>query len=162
MVHEIDTRPAGALYDHYFGGHSLHFPLAVYPDDDGEFYLAASPEVRPDGSLVLFNRVLQGATVRLADATPDEVIDAAGEAAVQALAGLKNATPGICLVFSCGGRRALLGSRVGEEVDRLRERLPSDVPFDGFYSYAEICSLRGQSIARTHNGTIVLALLSEE
>lgn len=159
---EIDDHAAVDLYTRYLGGHSLYHPLAVYPKDDGEFFIATSPSVDPDGSVTVLNNVPTGSGVRLADAHADDLIVAAELVSREAAHAFRGLPVDAGLAFSCSGRRILLGSRVGEEIDLLRQSTGLGIPIAGFYSYGEICPLRGQHEARVHNSTLAFVLLGEE
>ncbi len=161
-VRTIDDRPAAELWIHYFGQHSLFYPLAVFPEDDGQFYLSASPFQEPDGSAYFWSPIPEGSRVQLADVTQDELIAAAAEVCESAVSGYPGANPAAGLVFSCAGRKAMLGTRVGEEIDLLRKRLEGDLPLIGFYTNGELCPLSGQKTTRDHGYTFVTVLIGEE
>lgn len=161
-VHTIDDRPAVSLWDEYVGAHSLWYPLAVYPEDDDQFYLAASPFTTDDGSAYFWNPVPEGSTVQMADVTQDEIIAAAAEVCDAAVSGFGASLPSAALVFSCSGRKGMLGTRVQEEIDQLRSRLDSRIPIAGFYTAGELCPLPGQTTTRDHGFTFVTVLLGED
>ena len=66
-------------------------------------------------------------------------------------------------MFSCVGRKLVLGRRVQEEVDAVKKILGEDVPLIGFYTYGEIGPIdkmkRELSITKFHNETVVLWVL---
>jgi hypothetical protein len=162
FVLTIDDRPASELWSQYFGRHSIFYPLAVYPEDDGQFYLSATPYSREDGAAYFWNPMPEGATIRFADVTQDEIIAAAAEVCDEAIASYPGKHPAAGLVFSCAGRKAMLGTRVGEEVDLLRSRLTTPIPLIGFYSNGELCPLPGQKRTFCHGYTFVTVLIGEE
>lgn len=161
-IQEIDGRPAEDLWIQYVGVHSAWSPLAVFPSEDGQFYLTTSPKVDEHGAAFVFAPVPVGAGVQFADVTQDEIIAAAGEACDIAVAGYPGRRPTAGLVISCSGRRGMLGTRVGEEIDQLLSRLDERIPLIGFYSNGEVCPLPGQQTARNHNYTFVTVLFGEE
>lgn len=162
FVRTIDDRPPRELWQHYFGQHSLFYPLAVYPESDGQFYLSASPYSDPDGSAYFWNPIPEGARVRFADVTQDELVAAAAEVCDSAVSGYPGVNPAAGLVFSCAGRKAMLGTRVGEEIDLLMARLDRAIPLIGFYSNGELCPLPGQKTTRDHGYTFVTVLIGED
>jgi len=162
FVKAIDGRPASDLWNHYFGQHSIFYPLAVFPEDDGQFYLSATPYTREDGAAYFWNPMPVGATVQFADVTQDEIIAASADVCDQAVASYPGERPAAGIVFSCAGRKAMLGTRVGEEIDLLRNSLPTPIPLIGFYSNGEICPLPGQQRTFCHGYTFVTVLLGEE
>jgi hypothetical protein len=66
----------------------------------------------------------------------------------------------LALLVSCLGRRLVLGQRTAEELEAVKEHLPSDTVMTGFYSAGEIApALAGGE--HLHNQTMTLTLLSE-
>jgi hypothetical protein len=63
----------------------------------------------------------------------------------------------VALLISCVGRKIVLGDRVEEEIEAVREVLGKDVLLFGFYSYGEItpntkkvgCDLQNQTMTIT-------------
>jgi hypothetical protein len=161
IVRTIDDRPAEDLFIQYFGGHSMFYPLAVYPIEDGPFYLATPAIVVEDGAIFFLNYVPTGSVVQFADATPEDIIEAAETSSDEAVRAFPGDRPVAGLIFSCAGRRAALGSRTAEEVELLRKRLGADVPVIGFYSGSELCPLKGQQTTQTHGFTFTTLLIGE-
>jgi hypothetical protein len=158
VVVSIDEKPASDLYTRYLQEHSLHFPLAVYPDGSNEFYLATPAAFDQDtGSVICQNFVVTGSEVQLADATRDDIIGGAAAATKRAIAGF-DGTPAAALLFSCAGRRANLGTRTREEIERL-QAVTGDLPLCGFYTYGELCPLPDTTAGRSHNCTFVTVLI---
>jgi hypothetical protein len=161
IVHTIDGRPAEDLFVQYFGGHSLFYPVAVYPVENGPFYLATPGSVLEDGAIFFLNHVPEGSVIQFADAAPDDIIEAATTSLSEAVSAFPGEKPLAGLVFSCAGRRATLGTRTAEEVDLLRNRLGPDVPLIGFYSGSELCPLKGQQKTQIHGYTFTTLLIGE-
>lgn len=162
LLAEIDHRPAVELYNRYLGGHSLFHPLAVYPDSSEDFHIVTTLQATEDGSLLTANFLPEGARVRLADAHPEEIIASGRRVCTEAVEAFGPRRPDLGLVFSCTGRRVILGSRIGEEVDLLTTTIGGDVPIGGFYAYGEICPPRDREESRVHNLTLTFVLLGEE
>lgn len=168
-IFEIDGEPVREVWDRYFGSFDLRGSrnmFVLYPDgSEGdasrEFYVCAASHFQEDGSMVTLNPVIQGARIRFADATRDQVLDAAGSSAESARARYEG-TPDAAFVFSCAARHAWLGTQVGRELGLLKEHVGADVPTLGFYTYGEICPLRGSATPYTHGSTFVTVLVGEE
>ena len=163
---EIDGEPVRDVWNRYFGSFEIRGSrnqFVIYPDGDAarEFYLCAPSHFTEDGSMVTLNPVIDGARIRFADATRDQVLDGAGASAESARAGYVG-TPDAALVFSCAGRHALLGTQVGREIGLLQEHVGADVPTIGFYTYGEICPLPGSQTPYTHGATFVTVLIGED
>ena len=69
--------------------------------------------------------------------------------------------PGVCIATSCVGRRLLLGSRVEEELEAVRDSLPQNIALLGYYSYGEISPL-ASGRSDLHNQTMTLTILTED
>ena len=163
---EIDGEPVRDVWNRYFGSFELRGSrnqFVVYPDgvESREFYLCAPSHFQEDGSMATLNPVIQGARIRFADATRDQVLDAAGSSAESARARYEG-TPEAALVFSCAGRHAWLGTQVGREIGLLQEQVGTDVPTVGFYTYSEICPLPGSPTPYNHGSTFVTVLIGED
>ena len=82
------------------------------------------------------------------------------EAAEQAMRSLGGAKPELIVMFSCVGRKLVLGRRTPEEVEVVRKCLGHEVPIIGFYTYGEIVlidrSIKKLAEAKFHNETVVL------
>lgn len=168
-VYTLDDEPALAVYRRYLGafaaelpGSALLFPLALRD--------AASdtPTVRTilgideaEGALRFAGEVPEGALVRLMRADTERLLDGAGEAARRARRGVSDEAAALALCVSCIGRRAVLRSRVDEELDEVRNEVGPAVLL-GFYGNGEIGPLGSTSSAATlHNQTMTVTLLAE-
>jgi hypothetical protein len=163
---EIDGESAREVWNRYFGSFELRGSrnqLVLYPDgaESREFYLCAPSHFQEDGSMVMLNPVIEGARIRFADATREQVLDAAGTSAESARAGYTG-TPDAALAFSCAGRHAWLGTHVDREIGLLQEHVGAEVPTIGFYTYGEICPLPGSPTPYTHGATFVTVLIGED
>ncbi len=157
---ERSARLPGAFMEYPFGlidegvssGKTTHFQLRCgvrANEEDGSIFLAAS--------------IPEGSEVTLTTGSRGDVIRGAHEAARQALKSLGGAKPEAIIMFSCVGRKMVLGRRVQEEVNAVRECIGRDVPIVGFYTYGEIGPIdktdSGLSAAKFHNETVVLWVL---
>lgn len=168
VLYTLDERPALALYKEYLGERAselpaaaLLFPLALSDPDEADGVTVRTilgiDEARQ--SIRLAGDVPQGARVRLMRSTFDRLIDAAALAGESVAAGGRDS--GVCIAVSCVGRRLLLGSRSDEELEAVRQALPSGVAQLGFYAYGEISPLPGGR-SELHNQTMTLTLLAED
>ena len=115
------------------------------------------------GTLTLAASIPEGSAITLTTASRGGIINGARLAAEQAKNSLQGAKPEAILMFSCVGRKLVLGRRVQEEVDAVKEILGEDVPLIGFYTYGEIGPIdkmeRELAITKFHNETVVLWVL---
>lgn len=165
---EIDGKPALQFIERYVPDVDDpeilgNYPIAVFPEDQSsERFMLRSAffSDRATGSIVYGAAIPQGAAVQLGRAFRDHVIDSASEAAREVL---RDGPPGCVLFASCGGRKLVLGGKVGREVEALRETLGAGVPVAGFYSYGELGPYDSRSAdsrtARYHNCTLVLCAI---
>ena len=116
-----------------------------------------------EGTISLAASIPEGSPITLTTATRGDIINGAKLAAEQAKESLQGAEPQAILMFSCVGRKLVLGRRTQEEVAAVKEVLGAEVPLIGFYTYGEIGpidKLREQlSTTKFHNETVVLWVL---
>ncbi len=163
VLHEIDGKPAIDFYHHYLGDlpPSPEYPLAIFEIGDRDFYLRATPGtyIPNSGSITFVADIPENARVQIAEATRDDVLNAAKSSMLQALAAYPGKKPAAALFFVCAARRQILGTQTKEEYSRLKNHLPPSLPCCGFYTYGEIASLQANSETRFHNETFVTVLL---
>lgn len=168
VVYEIDGRPALDLYKAYLGDRVMQkmesllaFPLQVAAP--GKKFHAVRTVLQidtEDGSIVLAGNCPEGSQVQLLMASVNGIIDGATEAIRQASATRKT-KPEFALLVSCMGRKAIMGMRIEEELEIVREVLGPETAMAGFYSYAEIAPFYGSNVCELHNQTLTLTLISE-
>lgn len=164
VVYEIGQQPAVQFFHNLLGQEAIPSndnPIAVY-DAAGDFrFLRTCFETYdPDTGTMHFNAdIPEGHHVRLTVARRDNLITGAAKAAQQALEDFSAGVPAAALCFTCSGRRALLGSRVGEEIVAVRQALGDKIPLVGFYSYGEIAPTTMDSSSCVHNQTFTIILL---
>ena len=119
-----------------------------------------------EGSITLAGSIPEGSAITLTTASRADIINGAKQAAIQAKEGLFGALPKLALMFSCFGRKQLLGRRTHEEIDAVKEVLGKNVPIIGFYSYGEFGPIDKNmdelKAARFHNETVVLWVIGEK
>ena len=157
VLYELDGRPALQLYKEYLGDKAkelpasgLLFPLSIRSSStDDKFVVRTLLSVDHDKNTLTFaGDVPKGSLAQLMKADFDRLIDGAGVAGsmtVETGAPPTN-TDSLVVAISCVGRRLVLGARVEEEVEAVRDALHTDrATITGFYSYGEISPYaRGQ------------------
>ncbi len=169
VVHELDGRPALELFTHYLGdviGESLSglgsYPLAVYEEADEHFYLRVARAADPgSGAVEFLAEVPEGARVQITHAVRDDVADGVARSIDHALASYPGDAPALALLFSCTGRKIVLGTRAREEVATVAQRIGPGVALSGFYTFGELGPVVGYRPARYHNTTFISLLLGE-
>ena len=163
-IAEIDGRPAIELYSRYLGDGQppIANPLAVFESVASDrFYLRTPISYdRDTGTVGFFGPVPEGATVQLTVAAPEEVFEGARASMAEALATYPaGKSPDAALLYSCATRRFLLGTRVGREIELIRDLVGPDLPVAGMYCLGEIAPMTEVDRSRFHNATLVSVLL---
>jgi hypothetical protein len=169
VLYELDGRSALELYKLYLGPHAadlpasgLLFPLSLRSELD------ETPVVRTilsvdesERSMTFAGDVPMGSYARFMKANFDRLIDGAVGAARTSHEAI-GATPcELALLVSCVGRKLVLGQRVEEEVEGVRDVLGSAPVLAGFYSYGEISPFTPSAKCELHNQTMTITTLRE-
>ncbi len=174
----IDHQPAIKLYESYFGSDAQDltldrldklatlYPLGVSIDNgtDGSYLVRSALRALDDGSLQCNAEVAPGSEVRLMMATRDTVIEAAREAARQALEQLRGTKAFCAIILESAWRQQLLGRQTVDEFHAVQEVIGPDTPLVGFYTYGEQAPLRFDPLhgsTHFHNEAIVVLMLGE-
>jgi len=170
-VFELDGERALDVYARYLGdfakelpGSGLLFPLAVQAYKDGPISVRTLLAINgAEGSMRFAGDIPTGSIVRLMRTTTDKLIDGAAQAAELAHDGLVDGGSALTLCISCIGRRAVMRSRVEEEIEEVA-RLSGSSTVVGFYSNGEIAPPtdgRDFATAVLHNQTMTVTTISE-
>ncbi len=166
---EIDGVNALELYKKYLGkyadelpGSALLFPLSMKLNGSSESIVRTILSINSESKSMIFaGDVPEGARVRFMRANFDKLIDAASIAAQNALIPTSSTPPKLALLISCVGRKLILGKRVEEEVEAVRDVFTESTQLCGFYSYGEISPSKTQSKCELHNQTITITTFNE-
>jgi hypothetical protein len=163
-VLEIDDRPAIDFYARYLGMAQppVANPLAVFEDGASDRFYLRTPTSwdRDTGRIGFFGVVPQGATVQITVAGTEQIFEGARASMQDALAAFPaGRTPDAALLYSCATRRYLLGTRVGRELEMVRDLLGPAIPIAGMYCLGEIAPMASPDRTQFHNATMVSVLL---
>jgi hypothetical protein len=164
-VLEIDGRPAIDFYARYLGTGQqppIANPLAVFEGGGSDrFYLRTPINWDPEsGRVGFFGVVPDGATVQITVAGTEQIFEGAKASMQDALDAFpKGRLPDAALLYSCATRRVLLGTRVGREVEMIRDLLGVSIPIAGMYCLGEIAPMASPDRTQFHNATMVSVLL---
>lgn len=171
VLYELDGKPAFDLYVHYLGDVMKEnisgigsYPLAVYETGLEKYYLRVARAADTETGVITFlGEIPEGAEVQITQAVRDEVIGGVDQAVQKALDNYPNKEkdPSLAMMFSCTGRKIALGTKVKEEVARVKKGVLDDLPMTGFYTFGEIGPVSDHTRARYHNTTFVTLLLGE-
>lgn len=170
VLQNLDDQNALDLYKRYLGdeskslpGAALRFPLSIRIEDRGD-----EPIVRTilaidekEKTMTFAGDLPIGSRARFMKTNFDRLVDGAIGAAGQSLTSFEETQPEFALLISCVGRKLVLGPRVEEEVEGVREVVGPDTAIIGFYSYGEISPLQTSSRCELHNQTMTITTLSE-
>jgi hypothetical protein len=167
VLYKIGDRYALDIYKEYLGKYAddlpssaLYFPLSMKENKD------SSPVVRTilsidekTKSMTFAGNIPQGSFVRLMKGNFDKLIDASYSAASAAFSS-HTEDPELALIVSCVGRKIVLGNRVEEEFEAVKE-VSGNTLLCGFYSYGEISPIKNHEFCELHNQTIAILTISE-
>jgi hypothetical protein len=168
VLYEIDGENALDLYKKYLGeeakelpGAALLYPISVIiPGLDKPVVRTILSVNEEEKSMVFAGDVPEGSTVRLMRANFDRLRIAASDAAsLSARNGLPDDS--LALLVSCVGRKLVLGPRVEDEIEAVRQTLGMNVPVLGFYSYGEISPFNEGGDCQLHNQTMTITTFYE-
>lgn len=170
VLHELDGKPALALYKNYLGERAaglpatgLLFPLSIRRDADDPHPLIRTILGVDEAaqSLTFAGDIPQGYLARLMRTNVERLIQSAGQAAKAAAREFPaDATP-LAISVSCVGRRLVLGERTDEEIECVQEALPRGAGQVGFYSYGEVSPCTDGGGCELHNQTMTVTVLDE-
>lgn len=169
VLHELDGKSALALYSSYLGEHAaglpataLLFPLSVRTNTTERPVVRTVLAVDADaGTMTFAGDVPQGAYAQLMRANFDRLIDGAAGAARSSCGPLGTLKAEFALLISCVGRKLVLGQRIEEEVESVREVLGPGAALAGFYSYGEISPFTPTARCELHNQTMTITTFAE-
>jgi len=178
IVYQLDRRPAVSIYEDFLGlkrnelmedtlaSMTLTYPLGTEMQGHSEYLLRDAIRVGRAGSLICTGDVLEGSEVRLMIGGYESALEAAQQAACDALEQLGGERLKGALVFCSVARQKMLGSEFQGEIDVIRDALGgSGVRLGGFYTYGELATAkqgRGKSrrsASLFQNESVVVAAL---
>jgi hypothetical protein len=170
-LYEIDGKNALALYREYLGryadelpGSALLFPLSVKLKSgvgDAEVVRTILSIDERSKAMVFAGDIPPGSKIRFMKANFDKLIDAAVLAANSSKGHPSPDSQKVSILISCVGRKLILGKRVDEEVEAVRDTLGGHVILTGFYSYGEISPHQQNTKCELHNQTMTITTFEE-
>lgn len=145
IVREIDMKPATEFFNKYLGdslggpAEYAEYPLMVRENDEEEYCLrSAMGADRQTGVVVFLSEIPEGAKVRVSEASRNMIIEGTRQSVRGAFDSYPGKEPAAAMLFSCAGRRNVLGMRTKEEIDIVTSCAAPGLPVCGFYTYGEI------------------------
>ena len=170
VLFELDGRSALSLYKEYLGEHAeglpatgLLFPLAIKTENNERSIVRTILSVDDDSQSMTFAGDLpEGAYAQLMKANFNRLVDGAGGAAKNCIAGVDGSSPDLAILISCVGRKMVLKQRIEDEVEAVRDVVGPETVMTGFYSYGEISPFTPNARCELHNQTMTITTLTED
>lgn len=156
IIYEIDNQPAIKIYEEYFGKDAMElkseplaslailYPLGMAVKGEEEYLLRNPNSVTEEGALVCGAEVPEGEEIRLMIGNKESVLEAASNAALNALKNLHGAKAKIVFAFSSISRDKLLGRYKNQEIEMVKKVFGKNIPIVGFYTYGEQAPLTSE------------------
>ena len=168
VLYKIGDRFALDLYKEYLGkyadelpGSSLYFPLSMRENGTTATVVRTILSIDEEKKSMTFaGNIPEGSSVRLMKGNTDKLIDASATAASHITTEPSQNTQ-LALLVSCVGRRIVLGDRVEEELEVVKDIFGEKTLLCGFYSYGEISPTLENVACELHNQTMTIATLFE-
>lgn len=168
ILFEIDGKNALSLYKTYLGkyaeelpGSALLFPLSLVIESSNETVVRTILSINEvEQSMTFAGDIPEGSKVRFMRANFDKLIHAASDAANNCLY-VKDTIPKLALLVSCVGRKIILGNRIEEEVEAVKDIFGPETTITGFYSYGEISPIKTTINCELHNQTMTITGINE-
>jgi hypothetical protein len=168
VLYKIGDRFALDLYKEYLGkyadelpGSSLYFPLSMKENSKSEPVVRTILSIDEEKKSMTFaGNIPIGSTVRLMKGNFDKLIDASYNASAL-IHKKQDDEPELALLVSCVGRKIVLGNRIEEEIEVVKEVFGNKMLVCGFYSYGEISPTLNKVACELHNQTMTITTLYE-
>ena len=168
ILYKIGDRFALDLYKEYLGkyaeelpGSSLYFPLSMKENPLSEPVVRTILSIDEEKKSMTFaGDIPIGSKIRLMKGNFDKLIDASYKAASLIHKNQSN-NPELALLVSCVGRKIVLGDRIEEEIEVVREVFGDNMLICGFYSYGEISPTLNKVACELHNQTMTITTIYE-
>ena len=170
ILYELDNQSALDLYKTYLGDEAkglpstgLLFPLTIQTEDSEHPIVRTILAIDEEAKTMTFaGDMPEGAVVRLMKANFESLIAGAGESAEHSLKAIHAGEAKLAICISCVGRKLVLGQRIDEEVEEVRDILGESAVITGFYSYGEISPFLPNAKCELHNQTMTITVLAEK
>ena len=169
ILYRIGDKQALNLYKEYLGKYAeglpsaaLLFPLSIRATPDSPPLVRTILSIDDTAQSMTFaGEMPEKSLVRFMKANLDQLVEASGIAAQACIKHLP-VEPELVILVSCVGRKLILGQRVEEEVEAVREVFGTRPVMTGFYSYGEISPIAAGAPCELHNQTMTITALSEK
>ena len=173
-VRSLDGKPASETYADLFGRRARDwafpplntivrlYPLGIEREGESSLSVRTPTRIEADGSLRMTAEIQDGAIGHLLVGGTADCLEAARQAAGEALQALGSATPKLAIVFTDISWQMLLTSQAGSEVAAVSDVLGKDVPIIGGYTFGQLAHPNGEQRPEFLNQHIEVVLIGEE
>lgn len=135
---------------------TTQFPISILSYEGTLYPIACG--INPDKkTMFTFSKVFENSVIDIGVYSEEKSIKTMRECTEEAVRGYEDKKPVLMLVFSCAGRRYMLGNKIYEEFEEVKNRF-GEIPLFGFYSNGEI-GARRDSTSRYNNFTVTCMIL---
>ncbi len=169
VLFEFDNESALGLYKLYLGdkakelpSSSLFFPLQIQNGENGNKLVRTVLNIdENEGSMTFAGDIPIGAKAQLMKANFESLIGGAEKAAETSQLTNNINNPQLAILISCVGRKLVLGQRIEEELEAVKNIFGEETILTGFYSYGELCPSSKNQNTDLHNQTMTITTFSE-
>jgi hypothetical protein len=172
-VQALNGKPAAESYAELFGRQAKDwtlpplntlvrlYPLGIEQEGESALLVRTPRWVESDGSLFMGVEIQEGAVGHLLVGGTESCLEAARQAARDALQDLGDAVPKLALVFVDVSYQMLLNIQAGREVEAVAEVLGRDIPIIGGYTFGQLTQRNGAHPPEFLNQHVQVVLLGE-
>jgi hypothetical protein len=171
IIYELDNQPALDVFlkginastdnvtQEYLTEVSESYSIGI-SDISGNYEVRHIYAPTPNKGIVCFGEIPQESIACIMKGSTETLIEAAEQAAREALSKHKNKKVQAAIVFDCAARAMVLKENTNKEIQSIQKVLGQDVPIFGFYTYGEICAFEGGQ-PKFQNRTIIVCTIME-
>ncbi|XOB63309.1 FIST signal transduction protein [Campylobacterota bacterium DY0563] len=168
ILYKLDHEPALEVYKKYLGDKSeelpasgLLYPLMIKEEGYKESKVRTILGInKKEQSITFAGDIPNGSEVMFMKATFDELVQGAKDAGEKLHQFNYKSENAACIAVSCIGRKLIMGQKIEEELEVIKDILDDKVTLIGYYSYGEISPLN-DGTCDLHNQTMTLTLFWE-
>jgi len=183
VLYELDGKPAVHIYEDYFGKRAeelkseplarmaITYPLGLRIPNSNEFLIRDPITVGDKGELTCAAEVPEGSEIYLMMGSKEAAIEAAEQAAMQCLAGVKQrggSKVTTAIIYNCIAQDKILAQDAKDEIKVIKDVLGDEAQMIGFYTYGEQAPIGDEIISEEKslrsefcNETVVIVGLGE-
>lgn len=167
-VFELDNEPALEIYKKYLKNEAndlpysgLFFPLSIKQLGSENVVRSLVSMDEKEKSLTFLGGVEQGSIVQVMYSNLLMLINGAKKAYTDCIYQHNHDQESLVIAISCVGRRMVMGQKTEDEIEAIKDLMPSKASLAGYYSNGEFAPTQNSN-CELHNQTMTLAILQEK